>query len=266
MKIKKIAGAAAVIPAAVLLASLNSSPPPAAPAGNVVVTSSSISTLDDVGNEKTTGPCPTTLGACPPEGCGGDPALNSLKNRLDAPADDDAQSWSLARIVKLNKRSPTGWSKKNTRDLLEDLGEGTPVTVKGWLINAHAAELETCNCKVTGAENKDFHLNLTSAKPDAKKDPEEAKDEAMDRSVVVEMSPRSRRKEWALTKLKALADVPTYVRVTGWLMFDSAHASFEHMPRATAWEVHPVTKLEVCVETKTKCDKGTGWKLLEEAR
>jgi hypothetical protein len=266
MKIKKIAGAAAVVPAAVLLASLNSSPPPAVPVGNVVVTSSSISTLDDVGDEKTTGPCPTTLDACPPEGCGGDPALNSLKNRLDAPTDDDAEPWSLARIVKLNKRSPTGWSKKNTRDILEDLGEGTPVSVKGWLVNAHVSTLETCNCKVSGTDNKDFHLNLTSTKPDAKKDPEEAKDEAMDRSVVVEMSPRSRRKDWVLTRLKALADVPTYVRVTGWLMFDSAHASFEHMPRASAWEVHPVTKFEVCVETKTKCDKGSGWKPLEEAQ
>ena len=264
MKMKKIAGAAAVVPTAVLLASLNSSPPPAVPNVNVAVTSTSA--FDDAGAETTTGPCPTTLAACPTEGCGGDPALNSLKNRLDAPTDDDAQSWSLARIVKLNKRSPTGWSKNNSRDILEDLGEGSAVSVKGWLINAHAAALETCNCKVTGTENKDFHLNLTPTKPDAKKDPEEAKDEAMDKSVVVEMSPRSRRKEWVLTKLKALADVPTYVRVTGWLMFDSAHASFEHMPRATAWEVHPVTKFEVCVETKTKCDKGTGWKPLEEAQ
>ena len=249
MKIKKIATAAAVVPLAVALASLTSTPPPAPTTGTVV-------------GKKATKPCPTTLDVCPPEGCGGDPALNALKNRLDAPADGDVESWSLARVVGLNEESPTGWSQKKSRDELKDLGEGTPVALKGWLINAHAAALETCNCKVKGADNKDFHLNLVASKTDATGD----HDEAMDKSVVVEMSPRSRHEGWVLTKLKALSDVPTYVRVTGWLMFDSAHANFGHMPRASAWEVHPVTKFEVCTDTKAKCDKDVGWKLLEEVQ
>ncbi len=261
-KLKKMATAASVVPAAVLLASLNSTPPPAPPAALAPVAVSSPQPAAEEDEETPTTPCPTTLTACPPEGCGGDPALNKLKNRLDGPADDQVESWSLARVLGLNEESPAGWSKKNSRGTLEDLGEGTAVAVKGWLINAHAAQLEPCNCKVKGPENKDFHLNLVASKTVATGD----HDEAMDKSLVVEMSPRSRRKGWDLPRLQALADVPTYVRVTGWLMFDSAHANFGHMPRASAWEVHPITKFEVCTGTKAKCDKGTGWKLLEEVK
>jgi hypothetical protein len=133
------------------------------------------------------------------------------------------------------------------------LGEGTAVEVKGWLINAHVTKTpETCNCYLKGPDNNDFHLNLVPRNNDMMSD-----------SVVIELSPRSRHTKWKLTTLEALADTITYVRVTGWLMFDSAHANFSHMPRATSWEIHPVTKFEVCQNTKAKCDQGNGWKALE---
>jgi hypothetical protein len=35
------------------------------------------------------------------------------------------------------------------------------------------------------------------------------------------------------------------------------------MPRATAWEVHPVTGFEVCQGTKKQCDAGDKWVALE---
>jgi len=63
------------------------------------------------------------------------------------------------------------------------------------------------------------------------------------------------------------------VRLTGWLMFDSAHAHHSHkannddrdhaghpLNRATNWEVHPVTKFESCNSTIAKCKAGTVWK------
>src|ERR1700749_3074598 len=217
-QIKKITTAAAIIPLAVALASLNSSPPPKPAAhGKAAVESSK----DADAEESPTTPCPTTLKACPPEG-GGDPALNKLKNRLDSPADGDVEPWSLASVVALNEDSPTSWSKKSSRDPLKELGEGTPVSLKGWLINAKPSALETCNCKVSGTANKDFHLNLVRRQ-----------DDPMKESVVVEMSPRSRHDGWTLPRLQALVDGPTYVRVTGWLMFDNAPARFQKMPRAS---------------------------------
>jgi hypothetical protein len=252
-KAKKI-GVAAVIPAAMLLATLSSSPPPAR---HVPLSPPAVgaSRTGEGGEESPATPCPTTLSACPPEGCRGDPALNQLKNRLDIPTDGDVEPWSLTAVISLNEDSPVGWSRKNSREPLKELGEGTPVSLRGWLINAKPSALETCNCKVKGVENKDFHLNLVSRQDDPLKE-----------SVVVEMSPRTRHEGWKLTTLQAAVDEQRYVRVTGWLMFDSMHANFESagMPRATAWEVHPVTKFEVCTKTKKDCDKGTGWELLEE--
>jgi hypothetical protein len=47
-------------------------------------------------------------------------------------------------------------------------------------------------------------------------------------------------------------------------MLDTHHVG-THIPvRKTHWEIHPVTKFEVCTTTKTACDAGSDWKLLEE--
>jgi hypothetical protein len=56
-------------------------------------------------------------------------------------------------------------------------------------------------------------------------------------------------------------------------MLDTAHVHHSHkanndpgdhagspLHRATSWEVHPVTKFEVCNSTVAKCKAGTGWK------
>ena len=198
-------------------------------------------------------PCVATLAECPLIGCGGDPKLNSAKNRTDKPGASDVEKWKLSQIIGLSSLSPASWSSGKDRTDLVDLGEGTAVEVKGWLINVHVTKTpETCNCYLKGQANNDFHLNLVPRKNDSMQD-----------SVVIELSPRSRHTNWKLATLEALADTITYVRETGWLMFDSAHANFSHMPRAMAWEVHPVTKFEVCQSTKLKCDKGMGWKALE---
>lgn len=55
------------------------------------------------------------------------------------------------------------------------------------------------------------------------------------------------------------------MKVTGWLMFDSRHTKItESTPRATAWEVHPVTDFEVCDDTRAACDNEQGWVELED--
>ncbi|MGB7201391.1 MAG: hypothetical protein WBD16_03885 [Pyrinomonadaceae bacterium] len=47
-------------------------------------------------------------------------------------------------------------------------------------------------------------------------------------------------------------------------MPDTQHLNDTHPVRKTHWEIHPVTKFEVCTTTKTECDTGTGWKPLED--
>ncbi|HEX8456379.1 MAG TPA: hypothetical protein VF656_03575 [Pyrinomonadaceae bacterium] len=198
--------------------------------------------------------CVKTLGKCPAQGCGGDPKLNTFKNQMDSPAASDVEEWTIADIIELNETTPKTWKSGADRGPLEAIGEGKAVSVKGYLIHAKLTGTpESCNCFLQGAANNDFHLNIVPTRAGT-----------MKQSLVIEMSPRSRNQQWKLPTMQALAGTKTYVRVTGWLMFDSAHAHFQSMPRATAWEVHPVTKFEVCQGTKKQCDAGNNWKALED--
>jgi hypothetical protein len=45
--------------------------------------------------------------------------------------------------------------------------------------------------------------------------------------------------------LAPLVDSQTEVRISGWLMYDSEHVNVIGTQRATVWEVHPITKIEV---------------------
>ena len=54
------------------------------------------------------------------------------------------------------------------------------------------------------------------------------------------------------------------MRVTGWAMLDTQHVGKATPVRKTHWEIHPVTKFEVCTITKPQCDGGSGWKNLED--
>jgi hypothetical protein len=50
------------------------------------------------------------------------------------------------------------------------------------------------------------------------------------------------------------------VRVTGLLMFDSAHFFPEPLTRDTNWEIHPVLKMEYCPSGKTcRADSDENW-------
>ncbi len=86
----------------------------------------------------------------------------------------------------------------------------------------------------------------------------------VDDSVVAEISPHIRPKGWKLTKLKSLAGESAFVRVTGFLLFDSQHVSVSGGPRATLWEIHPITDFEVCKGTIGQCKQGQHWEPLED--
>jgi hypothetical protein len=94
-------------------------------------------------------------------------------------------------------------------------------------------------------------------------------------SVTAENTPRVRKEShssWTSVKIGGFTG--KLVRLTGWLIFDSAHAHHSHkannddrdhagfpLNRATNWEVHPVTKFEFCNSTIATCKPGTGWKV-----
>jgi hypothetical protein len=76
--------------------------------------------------------------------------------------------------------------------------------------------------------------------------------------VVVEVTPRLREKikadgvDWSTKALRSKL-LGRWVTFTGWLLFDEEHASQAENTnpgrprnwRATAWEIHPVTQIDV---------------------
>lgn len=178
-------------------------------------------------------PCKPTLASCPVDGCPaskGDKKLNTKKNRVDSPAAAEIEDWSVSQVIGLNDETPEKWKKNSQRTPLEEIGEGTAVRVKGWLIDAYVTKTpEDTNCFLGAKDDNDIHMNLGSKKTATSHD-----------AMVVEMTPRFRKAGWTVDKLAGLVDDedhgPYYVRVTGWLMLDSMHvANTTHASPASSY-------------------------------
>jgi hypothetical protein len=155
----------------------------------------------------------------------------------------------------LQEESPTTWVEGQPRAEVEQLGEGNPVMLTGYLYGAHSGSPETCNCRLNGEENNDYHLNILENDTD----PQTA-------SIVVEMTPKFRKgkPDWSLATLNGLPPAPNktrpLVRVSGYLLFDSEHVLRSGGERATIWEVHPVMKMEVCSGGGCQPNTDDGWR------
>jgi hypothetical protein len=208
--------------------------------------------------------CPTTLDGiadCPNGGCGTDAVdmeLNKAKNRTDAPGSSEIKHKTLASMRLIAQ--PTQWDTGQDRTTLRQPGkEGTPVEVKGFLLLVRPGSAESCNCELTRRVDTDVHLVLV-----------DDIDDGEETSVTAELTPRVRsnsHSDWVFKNAKELEG--EYVRVTGWLMLDTKHIRQGHraagerhnkaLKRSTNWEVHPVTKLEICRKSKSACNAGQGW-------
>jgi hypothetical protein len=158
-------------------------------------------------------------------------ALHRLKNRtaLPQPSDFDDRV-TLVSLLKPGDDSAR-WSATRA------------ARIEGYVASVAAARTELANC-YWGC---DTHIHIAS-RPNAS--PRE--------HVVIETTPRieawarSRGWNWTAENLKREL-IGRLVRFEGWLLFDSSHAleseniapGMQHNWRATAWEIHPVTKIEV---------------------
>lgn len=215
-----------------------------------------------------TSPCTAamkaSIPACPLTGCGdgGDAFLNEQKNRADVPT-SGITSKTLDQIRALDQ--PSNWPTGTPRDSIQGPGkEGSPVAVRGFLLKAKAEGAESCNCGLTKRVDTDIHLVLVSEMPDL--DDQDQVDAAEAGSMTAEITPRIRRKGHPTWVFKNINDFEgEYVRLTGRLMLDTKHLPPNRkLKRATNWEVHPVTRFQVCQTTKAKCDSTTGtpnWKV-----
>jgi hypothetical protein len=163
--------------------------------------------------------------------------LNLLKNRDLAPSLQDIDLAATLTALQQLGDDTSRWDSKHG------------AVFHGYVIDVKpGGKAETCNCKVSDPAHRDTHIELVA-------DPT---DSGPDRRVIVEVSPRWRAKmlaqgiDWSTATLEKTYK-GHWVTVTGWLMFDSEHKGEaqntapdgEANWRATAWEIHPITSIEL---------------------
>jgi hypothetical protein len=171
---------------------------------------------------------------CPPSGSGGDPILNTLKNRIDEGA---WAATSISEVIglpwpaEIAYQPRSRWSRADAASVAQY--EGAPLQLEGYLLSAKKMSPETCNCR--SAEHVDYHLWLAD-------DP----DKGREQSIVIEVSPRVKayHPEWSLSRIQQLVRSRERVRISGWLMMDPEHPDQIGKTRGTVWEIHPIMQIE----------------------
>ena len=205
--------------------------PPAPPTGNPATPGG----LPDMPNK----PQPTeiTYNGCPPQGDGGDPVLNRLKNRVDegnyVPVTFDAV-FQLTCPKGVERRDHAQWSPADAAAIARY--EGIPVSVEGYLADAKEQGPESTNCHGNDLQSHDLHIWLTKTAGQDRS-----------RSIVVEATPRVRANHpgWTVRALEKIAKSQQRVRISGWVMFDPEHPDEVGKTRGTIWEIHPIMQIEV---------------------
>lgn len=157
--------------------------------------------------------------------------LHRLKNRTTLPQASDFDERVTLTSLSQPGNDIARWSSLRA------------ARIEGYVVSVAAARTELANCYC----GRDTHIHIAS-RPDAP--PRE--------HVVLETTPRieawarSRGWDWSAETLKREL-TGRVVSFEGWLLFDSSHAmeseniapGTPHNWRSTAWEIHPVTKIEV---------------------
>lgn len=171
---------------------------------------------------------------------------------------------------------PENFGQGDSREELEELGEGQKITVVAYLLTAKP-ELggESCNCGFHTVAETDNHLVLVSKTTvDQFPGGSAAFSRREPQSETAEFTPRVRKdghqnftREVVQPLINKTKEKALLVRVTGQLMFDSEHFIRNHLIRVNNWEIHPVLKLEYC-ETGNTCraKSDAGWKSLDDVQ
>jgi hypothetical protein len=161
--------------------------------------------------------------------------LNQLKNRYTAPTASDIDPAITVDALLAPGDDEGRFDKSKGAELVAVV---TDVMVGG---------KETTNCEATDPMYRDTHIRIsrTADAPETQR-------------VVIEVTPRWRQAmanagvDWSTATLKRTL-VGKTVRVRGWMLFDVEHKGESENTnpgnaknwRATSWEIHPITVLEV---------------------
>jgi len=160
-------------------------------------------------------------------------AEHLLKNRVSFPSSEDFDaSVTLAALLQPGD-DHSRWS--DTR----------AARIEGYVVSVGRAGIEMANC--WSPCRRDIHINV-GLRTDA----------PANEQLIVEVTPHLQRWatangiDWFAETLERSL-VGKWVRFEGWLFYDSGHAkesanTFKEgsdLWRATAWEIHPVTRIEI---------------------
>ena len=163
-------------------------------------------------------------------------ALDRLKNRYTQPSPEQIDSRITLAAILTPGNDMSRWK----------VNEGAEIV--GYVSEVKRGGIESTNCRARDDAQRDTHIELVL-------DPMHSESSAR---MIVEVTPRWRyimRERSADWSTRALRDqfLGRWVRVRGWMLLDTEHRaeSENTVPgraenwRATAWEIHPVTSMEV---------------------
>ncbi len=180
-----------------------------------------------------------TLAKCPVTGDAADAttqALNKLKRRMTVPTPQDIDTKATLQALVAPGDDTARWN------------ENRGATIEGYVAGVKVGGIESANCHTRDPVFRDTHIELTL-------DPM-ANDEST--YVIVEVTPQVRQEiakkglDWSTRTLRTTL-LGRWVRISGWLLFDVEHkqnakntaSDSAHIWRATVWEIHPITAIEV---------------------
>ena len=160
-------------------------------------------------------------------------AEHILKNRTSLPRTEDFDSRVTLAAMLEQGADDNRWSDAHA------------ARIEGFVVAVGKAGIELANC--WSPCRRDIHINVALRS-----------DAPANEQVIVEITPSFQRwatangGDWSAETLQRTL-VGKWVRFEGWLYYDSAHAKEssntfkegEDLWRATAWEIHPVTKVEI---------------------
>jgi hypothetical protein len=163
-------------------------------------------------------------------------ALNRLKNRIAAPTPEQIDSKISLAAILAPGYDIARWKVK----------EGATIT--GYVYDVKPGGIETVNCHARDWADRDTHIELVL-------DPMNS---GATQRMIVEVTPRWRAMmaakgvDWSTRTLRDQL-LGRWVKITGWMLLDVEHKDQAENTapgrprnwRATAWEIHPITALEV---------------------
>jgi hypothetical protein len=176
---------------------------------------------------------------CGVQGVGGDPDLNTQKNRSVAPEAVSkitvAQMRELPKVPRSDGKDRSAWPDSLAAKIESQEKRG--VFFIGYVIHAKAEGKESSNCQLAAAKDHDVHVYVGDGTDD---------DAAS--SAIVEVTPRWRSTSptWNASDIQELVTSGAQVRITGFLLYDQEHWDMiSKGQRSTLWEIHPITNIEV---------------------